>query len=164
MTGVVTQSWDTAIKTQKGNDASACATFVQEGDAHRLVDMWVGRLEYPALRRKVLALAEEWQPHAVLIEDKASGQSLIQDVRREASVPVVAICPKGDKVTRLAQVCPMIEAGKVALPRYASWLSAFEQELCAFPNGRHDDQVDAFSQYLNWVRARQWQQARLRRV
>ena len=57
-----------------------------------------------------------------------------------------------DKLTRLMRVTPLMEAGKMALPVYAPWLAAFEAEFFAFPEAAHDDQVDAVSQYLNWVR------------
>lgn len=60
--------------------------------------------------------------------------------------------PKGDKQMRLAGVTPMIEAGNVYLPDRAPWLEAFEDEVCGFPAGRHDDQVDSMSQALNWIR------------
>lgn len=159
----ITQSWDTAIKSGSQHDRSVCATFSKEdGAPHKLVDIWAGRVEYPALKRQVITLAERYEPHAILIEDKASGQSLIQDVRREGKLPVIPILPKGDKITRVAQITPMIEAGLVALPKHAHWLADFEAEIASFPNGTHDDQVDAFSQYLNWVRAQSWQQTAIR--
>lgn len=158
-------SWDTAIKAGESHDASACAVFeaLPEG-MHRLVEMCVLRLEYPQLRRAVLDMARRDFPTAILIEDKASGQSLIQDLRREGGLPVVPVQPRGDKLTRFARITPLIEAGKVALPREAPWLAGFEAELLAFPHGAHDDQVDAFSQYLNWVRQRQWDGLQLRRL
>lgn len=154
---MIIQSWDTAIKSGKGSDASVCLTFEhQEGEGlHLLLDCWAARVEYPELKRALLTLAGDYCPDVILIEDKASGQSLIQDIRKETSLPVLPIMPIGDKVTRFARVTPMIEAGMVALPKYAKWLAAFEQELLLFPHGSHDDRVDALSQYLNWVRGRQ---------
>lgn len=153
---MLVHSWDTAIKAASDNDASACAVFAQQADGtHRLLDMWVGRVEYPELKRTLERLAARDKPHAILIEDKASGQSLIQDMRQGAGLPVIAVQPQGDKVTRFARITPMIEAGLIALPRQAHWLAAFEAELMAFPHGAYDDQVDAFSQYCNWVRQRE---------
>lgn len=167
----VIHSWDTAIKAGKSNDFSVMVGVASherslEGHMaeHHIIDIWRGRLEYPQLKRKVMELAQRDKPHAILIEDKASGQSLIQDLRRETSLPIIAILPKGDKLTRFAQVTPMIEAGQVALPHYASWLPSFEQEVLAFPNGAHDDQVDALSQYLNWVREKHYGQIGIRFV
>lgn len=153
-TGICVQSWDTAIKAGDAHDASACATFIEHEGRHHLADMLVTKLEYPELRRAIIAHAERYAPDAVLIEDKASGQSLLQDLRRETTLPLLACSANADKLTRLVRVTPMMEAGQVLLPEHASWLAAFEEELFAFPDGAHDDQVDAMSQYLNWVRAK----------
>jgi predicted phage terminase large subunit-like protein len=153
----IVQSWDTAIKAGQGNDASACATFRQKDGVHYLIDMLVVRLEYPALKRLLVSHAERFLPEVILMEDKASGQSLIQDLRAETHWPVLAIQPKGDKIARVARISPMIEAGKVMLPLHAPWLADFEQEVSAFPNVPHDDQLDAMSQYLNWVREKHLQ-------
>ena len=149
------QSWDTGVKAGAQHDASACATFVLRDGVHHLVDMQRVRMEYPELKRFMIAHAARFTPDAVLIEDKASGQSLLQDLRRETALPVIAMMPDADKLTRLARVSPLMEAGKLALPHYAPWLAAFEAEFFSFPDGAHDDQVDAVSQYLNWVRGRQ---------
>lgn len=150
--GRVVQSWDTGIKAGQQHDASACVTFVEQAGTHHVVDVTHVRLEYPELKRLVVAHAERFAPEAILIEDKASGQSLLQDLKRETQLPLVAHLPKGDKVARLVRVTPMLEAGRVALPAEAPWLAEFEAQLLAFPNGAHDDMVDAFSQYFNWVR------------
>ncbi len=150
----ITQSWDTAIKSGPQNDPSVCLTVGEKDGVHYILDIYRARLEYPELKRAALQQYEIYRPHAVLIEDKASGQSLLQDLRRESDLPVIAINPRGDKLTRFAAVTALIEAGKVALPEEAPWLASFEHELLAFPRGAHDDQVDAFSQYLNWVRSK----------
>jgi predicted phage terminase large subunit-like protein len=149
---MIIQSWDTAIKSGKQHDASVCLTFRFRGGIHYLLDAAVLRLEYPDLKRAVSRLAACFSPDAILIEDKASGQSILQDVRREGVLPLIAIQPKNDKITRVARITPMLEAGLVALPHVAPWLAAFESELIGFPNAAHDDQVDALSQYLSWVR------------
>lgn len=151
---MIVQSWDTAVKAGQQHDASACATFRLVEGVHQLVDMWVVRMEYPALKRAIITHAQRYAPEAVLIEDKASGQSLLQDLRAETDLPLIARMPQGDKLARLVRVTPLMEAGRVALPQRAPWLMALEQELFAFPDCAHDDQVDAISQYLNWVRER----------
>ena len=153
--GRVVQSWDTGIKAGSQHDASACATFVVHEGKHYLTDMRTMRLEYPELKRTIIGMAQAANPEAVLIEDKGSGQSLLQDLRRETALPVIACKANEDKAARLIRVTPMMEAGLVLLPEYAPWLAAFEAELFGFPTVAHDDQVDAFSQYLNWVRARE---------
>jgi predicted phage terminase large subunit-like protein len=148
----IVQSWDTAIKSGAGHDASACLTFGERDGMFYLLEAFTLRAEFPALRRAVLAQAEKWQPEAILIEDKASGQSLLQDLRSTTSLPVIGLLPKGDKRTRLAACSPLIEAGRLHLPHHAAWLEAFERELFAFPHAPHDDQVDALSQFLQWRR------------
>lgn len=161
----IVQSWDTGIKAGAQHDASACATFVARGGEHYLIDMLVVKLEYPELKRRMISHAAQFSPHAMLIEDKGSGQSLLQDLKRETTLPVIGISATADKLTRLLQVTPMMEAGRVHLPHNAPWLAAFEAELYAFPDGAHDDQVDAVSQYLNWQRAVSAQgEMRVRRV
>lgn len=87
----------------------------------------------------------------MLIEDKGSGQSLIQDLQRDR-VPVRGVLPEGDKQVKMSACSAQIEAGCVFLPTWAPWLEAFKAEMLAFPNGRHDDQADALSQMLNWNR------------
>ena len=64
--------------------------------------------------------------------------------------------PEGSKAERMVAQSGKIEAGHVYLPREASWLDTFMLELLAFPNGRHDDQVDSVSQFLNWVSLRKF--------
>jgi predicted phage terminase large subunit-like protein len=63
----------------------------------------------------------------------------------------IGVTPRGDKKDRLLAQAGKIEAGQVHLPREAPWLADFLQELLAFPNGRHDDQVDSLSQFLSWL-------------
>lgn len=162
--GWVTQSWDTAIKAQSHHDASVCMTFHYAKGMHHLIDVMLLRAEYPELKRAIVKNAERYLPHAILIEDKASGQSLLQDLRREASLPLIAIMPKGDKIMRVARITPMLEAGLVALPNRAHWLAALEAELVAFPNAAHDDQVDALAQYLGWIRDRQGRAPQMRKL
>lgn len=152
--GIVVQSWDTGVKAGAVHDASACATFLQHEGVHYLMDMLEVRLEYPALKRLMVAHAARFCPQVILVEDKASGQSLLQDLRRETDLPWLAHQPRGDKLARLVRVSPLLEAGKVSLPHHAPWLAGLETQLLQFPGGRHDDMVDAISQYLNWVRGR----------
>ena len=151
----IVQSWDTAYKPGQLNDPSCCTTWGVRKDGYDLLDVLCRRLEYPDLKARVLEHAADWQPSAVLIEDKASGQSLLQDLRRETALPLIAIQPKGDKLTRASAVSAMVEAGKVALPQHAAWLTDFEMELMSFPNAPHDDRVDSLSQFLEWIRGKQ---------
>jgi predicted phage terminase large subunit-like protein len=146
----IMQSWDTAIKAGANHDASACLTFGETEERIYLLDVLTIRTEFPALRRAVIAQAERWRPDGILVEDKASGQSLLQDLQKSSTLPVIACMPRHDKVTRMAACSPLIESGRLALPEAAPWLNALEQEILSFPQGTHDDQADALSQYLQW--------------
>lgn len=143
-------SWDTAYKPQQHNDPSCGLVFYVTPSGYYLVDVIHGRFEYPELRRKVFESCETYKPDAVLIEDKASGQSLIQELHAATQYPVIAIKPDADKETRARVASATVEAGKVFIPQHAIWLAEFEEELAFFPNGRHDDRVDALSQFIRW--------------
>lgn len=160
----IVQSWDTAIKSGSTHDASVCLVFAEQEGKSYLLDAQVMRVEYPDLKRAFTTLAAQWQPQVILIEDRASGQQLLQDMRRETQLPIIPRNPKVDKVTRFAAVSALIEAGRVVLPEQAAWLADFETELFAFPNGTHDDQVDALTQYLDWVRSCSWEKLRIRSI
>lgn len=147
----IVQSWDTAYKAAQINDPSVCTTWLQTANRHYLIESYVMRGEYPAVKRAIESKYQQYQPDAVLIEDKASGQSLLQELR-QTQIPVIAIVPDGDKETRMYAASGEFEAQKVWLPEAAPWLIAYEAELFAFPKGKHDDQVDSTSQYLNWAK------------
>jgi predicted phage terminase large subunit-like protein len=160
----IVQSWDTAIKAQNHHDASVCLTFAEAAGRSYLIDAQAHRVEYPDLKRLAISLAKQHQPHAILIEDKASGQQLLQDLKRETSLPIVAAGSSASKITRFAAVSAMIEAGRLSLPNRASWLSAFESELLAFPHAEHDDQVDAMVHYLDFLRKSNFSKLSLRTI
>ena len=149
------QSWDTAFKKGQENDFSVCLTLgIFEPNIYGL-DRYKERVEYPELRRAVVEEAERHNPHGVLIEDRASGQSLIQDLRANTRVPVVAVrIGDQDKIARLNQATPLIEGGRVWLPEGAEWAEDLINVLAAFPNGAFDDDADALSQGLNYLRER----------
>ena len=111
-------------------------------------------MEFPELKRVLASLAEQWKPNAILIEDKASGQSLIQELKLSTTLPLIPVKVDSDKQTRAQAVTPLMEAGKVFLPQSAPWLSDFVEEMASFPNGAHDDVVDATTQALNYLRVK----------
>jgi len=152
----VTQSWDTASKAEELSDYSVCTTWSVRGNQYYLRDVLRERLQYPDLKRTVIERALAFSANVVIIEDKGSGTSLIQDIRENSmGMPSpIAFVPEGDKQTRMSTQSSKIEARQVHLPRQASWLDEFRDELLQFPHGRHDDQVDSFSQFLTWVDGR----------
>jgi predicted phage terminase large subunit-like protein len=109
------------------------------------------RVELPELKRICITAWDRDKPYRVLIEDAASGQSLIQELKRETRLPIIPVRPDSDKVIRAFSVTPLIEAGKVFLPEYAPWLHDYIEELSAFPNGQFDDMVDSTTQALRQV-------------
>ena len=99
-----------------------------------------------------MELATQWNARNIIIEDKGSGTSLIQQLRTEHhGTPYPnAFLPKDDKITRLHAQSARIEAGHVWLPERTPWLEDLRAEIASFPHGRHDDQVDSISQFLSW--------------
>ena len=150
----IVQSWDTAFKTGTENDFSVCTTWGVAGDGYYLLHVWRDRVEFPELKRVFATLAEQWNPNAILVEDKASGQSLIQELKISTTLPLIPVNADRDKQTRAQAVTPLIEAGKVFLPQSAPWVSDFVEEMASFPNGVHDDVVDATTQALNYLRVK----------
>lgn len=146
-------SWDTAFKEKEENCYSVCIHIAECQEGYFLRNVWRGRPDYPTLKRMAIELYELDNPSAVLIEDKASGQSLIQDLRR-TTMPVIAIKVDRDKVARGWAASPTVEAGRVFLPREAPWIPSFLEEMAAFNFGEFDDQVDAFTQVINWMVSR----------
>lgn len=149
---MVVHSWDTAYKPGQLNDPSCCTVWHIQGGVYFLAEVIVQRMEYPELKQQVKMLAERDRPDAILIEDKASGQSLIQELRVESPYPVIAIKVEGDKLTRASAASAAFEGQKILMNRHAAWLNDYESELLHFPNGKHDDQVDSTSQFIRWAR------------
>jgi predicted phage terminase large subunit-like protein len=149
----IVMSADTAFKTGSEADFSVVTIWGETKTGHYLLNVWRNRAEFPELKREIISLATAWSPTALLVEDRASGQSLIQELQRETRLPVVPVAVDRDKVTRAQAVTPMIEAGRVFLPPSAPWLPDYLDELSSFPAAPHDDQVDSTTMALNWMRA-----------
>lgn len=156
-TDEIVQSWDTANKAGLTNDYSVCTTWLVRDKTYYLLDIFRGRLEFPALRRKVIDHADTWRAERLVIEDAASGQALLQELSTRppgANWWLEPVRSDKDKVQR-AETCTVpVENGQVLLPRSAPWLEALRQEIRNFPRGAHDDQVDSISQFLAWVTTR----------
>jgi predicted phage terminase large subunit-like protein len=146
----VVQFWDTGFKTGQDNDPSVCITLGTAENRYMVLDRWKQKVEFPDLKRALPVQHAKWKPSVVLVEDKASGQSLIQEMKRETRIPIIPIPVDRDKVARANAVTPMLEAGLVYLPEDAPWVSDFVDELATFPNAAHDDQVDAFDGALEY--------------
>jgi predicted phage terminase large subunit-like protein len=145
------QSWDTALSLSDSADWSVCTTWVVVGQSYYLIDVYRVRLDFPSLKRKIIELKKQFNARDVLIEDAGAAVGLIQQLRDEQQLRPIALKPEGSKVDRMAAQSAIIEAGNVFIPVSASWLDTFRSELLAFPAGKHDDQVDSVSQFLNWI-------------
>jgi predicted phage terminase large subunit-like protein len=145
---MVLQSWDTANKGGPQNDWSVCTTWiVARKKRWYLINVWRGRVDYPALKSAVESQAKQWAARRILVEDAGSGTLLVQELRGRVS-GIIAVRPEGDKATRMAVASAKFEAGQAFLPERAPWLADLETELFAFPGSRHDDQCDSISQAL----------------
>jgi predicted phage terminase large subunit-like protein len=170
------QSYDTAFSEKTQNDPSACTVWGVSRFAGRpiliMMDAWAEHLPYPELRSRLIS---DWndtyggdpkdlenQPKkadVVLIEAKASGQSLLQDLRL-ANVPVRGYNPgNADKITRAHSVAPILELGCVYMleskknpGKAVSWAQPVLDQMSNFPADEHDDFVDTVTQCLIYIR------------
>jgi predicted phage terminase large subunit-like protein len=148
---VVVQSWDTANKDSELANFSACTTWGLNDDLIYRLNVFRRKLNFPQLKRSVLELADLYRVDVVLVEDKASGTSLIQELRANGFSKIEA-APSldGDKIMRLHGQTAKIEGGFVLFPKEAPWLDAYIHELVGFPNAKNDDQVDSTVFALAW--------------
>lgn len=151
----ILQSWDTANKPTELSDFSVCTTWGIKGQQLFLLHVLRKRLNFPELKRAVCEQAEVHRATVILIEDKASGIQLIQELVHEGLSNVTGFKPAGDKTMRLHAQTATIENGFVFLPTEAPWLTEYVHELTTFPKGKYDDQVDSTAQALAWVKESQ---------
>jgi predicted phage terminase large subunit-like protein len=152
------QSWDCTFKELDTSDYVVGQLWARRGGLFLLGDQFRERTDCPGTVKAVRAMTEKWPATmAVLIEDKANGSAVIQMLAHE--IPgLLPVNPQGGKIARAAAVSPLIEAGNIYLPHpdFAPWVKDFIEECVQFPNGAHDDQVDAMTQaLLRWHMAPQ---------
>jgi predicted phage terminase large subunit-like protein len=148
----IIQSWDTSFKTGATNDYSVGVTVGVTQTGFYLLNLVRGKWEFPELKRQFALQADMWRPSEILIEDRASGQSLNQELKLATNYPVIPIKADRDKETRASATTGYYESSRVLFPADAPWVADLEDELASFPGGLHDDQVDALSQALNRLR------------
>ena len=150
----VIQSYDTAFSKRETSDFSAITTwgvfYPVEGEGPNLIllDSKKGRWDFPELKEIALELYSFWEPDSVIVEAKASGMPLTQEMR-QTGIPVINFTPSrgNDKVSRVHAVSPLFEAGMVWAPD-KSFAEELIEEVAAFPNGEYDDLVDSMTQAL----------------
>ena len=153
-------SCDTAYseRDRKSNSFSAFTTWgvfwnkAQQRDCMLLLDVWFDRVDYPDLRRKAIALQKDKKPDLFLIEKKASGISLVQDLQR-AGIFVRTYTPTTDKVSRAYAIQPMLESGQVWIAD-RKWAHYFAYLMGSFPTGipESNDLADTFTQAALYIR------------
>ena len=147
----IIQGWDTAFKKTDSADFSAGLTVGVADSRYYILDLVKEKFEYPELKRAVQQYAEKWNPQLVLVEDKASGQSILQELKRQTRLPLLPYKVDKDKIARANAVTPVHEAGLVFLPEQTPWVYDFVESLSSFPNGTHDDDVDSFTMCLDYL-------------
>jgi predicted phage terminase large subunit-like protein len=157
-------SWDTAFLKTERADYSACTTWgiFSEEDGETgfkrqkaiMLDGFRKRMEFPELKKAVLAHYTDWEPDMLIVEAKASGSSLIQELRA-MGIPVTEFTPSrgNDKIVRANSVSDMFASGQVYYPANKRWAEEVIEECAQFPNGDYDDYVDTVTQAL--IRFRQ---------
>lgn len=153
----VIQFWDTAQKDKEINDPWVGSTWGEDHEGHYwLLDVFRDRMDYPTGKRVVANYFAKWKPQgctAVIIEDKSTGSSLLQELpQARPAIPVVGMLPEKDKLTRMSVESPAIEAGLVHIPQTATWLHDWEMEISLFPASETKDQVDNLSMALRYFR------------
>ena len=148
----ILQSYDTAFSKKESADYSAITTWgvftPEEGgpDNIILMDAQRGRWNFPELKEKAFEEHQYWEPDMVLVEAKATGTPLIDELRLRG-IPALGFSPgKGrDKVTRMHMVAPLFEAGVVWAPSDKKFADEVIEEVVSFPNGDHDDFCDSMT-------------------
>ena len=151
----IIQSWDPAATELPTSDWSVCTTWGMLANRYFLLDILRARLDFPNLKRTVIAQRAKWRADHVIIERSSNGLALVQQLMSEGPFRPVSWPPTGmrqlDKAERLIAQTGQIEEGRVWLPASLEGLDIFLSEIRAFPNGRYDDQVDSLTQMLEWT-------------
>jgi predicted phage terminase large subunit-like protein len=122
--------------------------------SHVLVEQWREQCIFDRLKSVYWWFVRHFRPSVVLIENTANGPALISDARRRSTPIVVEITPDGrSKAARLLVHVPLIRRSHILLPETATWRAGFVKEFIEFPASAFDDQVDATTQYLDWITA-----------
>jgi len=140
---------DTAYQATSNSDYSVLCTMglTRQGDIH-VLDIQRGKWDFPTMKRIAISRTAALRGkglRGLYIENRASGQSLIQELRNTSGMSVIPYnLANRDKIARVNVTLPLIEGGRVFIPQEAPWLDDFLRELAQFPSGVHDDMVDAF--------------------
>ncbi len=155
----IVQSWDPATTDRITSDYSVGITFGYRDGKWYVLDLIRKQMQFDELTAQVIAWHKKWKADALVIEGASIGISLYQIVKNKTRLPGIirAPAPRGTKEDRLAKATVELQKGNFLLPASAPWLEAFRKELMSFPDGTHDDQVDALSQFVEFAfEAERW--------
>lgn len=142
-TRVTVTALDAASKTGALNDFSVFVTVMTDGKDIYVLDVFREKMEFTQLVSAAKRVYREQRPRIMYVEDASNGVALVQQLQANSGVRILPVRPDGSKEARANAVTALFESGRVLLPERAPWLDAFIDEMCSFPNGRHDDQVDS---------------------
>ena len=145
--GKYIQSWDIAFKSGDKNDYSVCITALLHENKIYLTDIYRDRLEFNGLFAQIVCKNNLTNGCTIIVESTTSTLHLIEQLKIRG-LNIIPYQPKESKETRAHNASLDIASGKVLLPQKATWIEDFKHEVIAFPNGRHDDQVDALTQLI----------------
>jgi predicted phage terminase large subunit-like protein len=154
-------SWDTADTVSPTADYSVGTVWGNDGRAWKLLDLIRVRRAYSDLLARVRFERNRWQADLIIVEAAGVGRAILDSLSRDTrrlsepehhapSCTRLAGSSRLSKAERFATASEPLYSGKVLLPRTAPWLDDLRKEMMCFPNGRHDDQVDSLSQFVNW--------------
>ena len=152
----VIQSWDMTFKDANSSDFVVGQVWARRGAYAYLVDQVRARMSFTATLDAFKLMCAKWPQASVkLVEDKANGAAVIDTLRKEIGgiIPVQVTAKEGSKESRAQAVAPYVESNNVMIPNMNIAVPGFDPEsfiveCTQFPNGQHDDQVDACSQAL----------------
>ena len=150
----VVQTWDTAIKDGPNCDYSVGITFAWDNEMWIVLDVVRRLMKFGDLKAAARQYHKKWKPTLVLGEDSANGSALVNDLRREELFEFKTIGVHGSKQERFATAVEWLGNGTLVLLRGAPYFEELRRELIGFPEGRHDDQVDAISLFVKRAKSR----------
>ena len=148
-------SVDATFKDSDTSDFVAIEVWGKLNGDYYLIDLIKRRMDFPETLRAIKHMNSKYpQRHSILVEDKANGSAIISMLKHELG-SIIPITPKESKVGRANAITGIVEGGNVYLPKYADFTNEFVEEFASFPNGAHDDMVDACTQFINQFKFRQ---------
>jgi predicted phage terminase large subunit-like protein len=147
----VVLSIDPGQKGGPSHSYSVIQAWAPREGQYLLLDLFREQLRYSDFRAEVYRFIRRRRPSAILIEATGQGPALMSDISQKPGMQIVSVSPVDDKIIRLRRHQKLIRAGHIRLPEHAPWREDFVAELTLFPYGAFDDQVDAMTQFLDWV-------------